>query len=293
MLLKGKNIVITGSGRGIGRAVAVACAIEGANVGLTSRTLEQLENVKKEIEDLGTGIKCVIKTADITKFPEVVEAFNTFHEELGTLNGVIANAGASWRANAHEVPIEKFEMVINTNILGVFYTFRAAYPYLNKENKEDKARFIITGSAVYQSVMGGFTSYTTSKYAVVGLQRELATEYKRENILVNMILPMQVDTKMLRGRSAGDGNKAPGVLDPEDLIDYYLFVLSDEANKLNDELIYPSSFEALKMIINNAPEEKKENWEIFQEYLTESSPNLYDNIKKPSKLAEFILKRSK
>ncbi|MFW9865239.1 MAG: SDR family NAD(P)-dependent oxidoreductase [Candidatus Thorarchaeota archaeon] len=293
MLLKGKNIVITGSGRGIGRAVAIACAKEGANVGLTSRTLEQLENVKKEIEDLGTNTKCVIKTADITKFPEVVEAFNTFHEELGALNGVIANAGASWRANAHEVPIEKFEMVINTNILGVFYTFRAAYPYLNKENKEDKARFIITGSAVYPSVMGGFTSYTTSKYGVVGLQRELATEYKRENILVNMILPMQVDTKMLRGRRAGDGNKAPGILDPEDLIDYYLFVLSDEANKLNDELIYPSSFEALKMIINKAPEEKKENWEIFKEYLTESSPNLYDNIKKTSKLAEFILKRSK
>ena len=292
MMLKGKNIVITGSGRGIGRAVAIACAKEGANVGLTSRTLEQLENVKKEIEELGTDVKCIIKSADITKFPEVVEAFNTFHEELGTLNGVIANAGASWRANAHEVPIEKFEMVINTNILGVFYTFRAAYPYFNKETKDNKARFIITGSAVYQSVMGGFTSYTTSKYGVVGLQRELATEYKRENILVNMILPMQVDTKMLRGRSAGDGNKAPGVLDPKDLIDYYLFVLSDEANSLNDELIYPSSFEAMKMIIKKTPDEMKENWEVFKKHLEETSPNLYDNIKKPSKLAEFILNRS-
>lgn len=293
MLLKGKNIVITGAGRGIGRAVAIACAKEGANVGLTSRTIEQLNAVKEEIKGLGTDVKCIIKSADITRLPEVLETFMTFHGELGQLNGVIANAGASWMASAHEVPPEKFEMVINTNILGVFYTFRAAYPYLKKDNKDDKARFIITGSAVYPSVMGGFTSYTASKYGVVGLQRELATEYKRENILVNMILPMQVDTKLLRGRRAGNGNKPPGVLDPEDLNDYYLFVLSDEANRINDELIYPSSFEAMKMIIKEASEEKRENWETFKGFLEEKSPNLYNDVKKLIKLAEFILNRSK
>ncbi|MFX1326328.1 MAG: SDR family NAD(P)-dependent oxidoreductase [Promethearchaeota archaeon] len=293
MLLKGKNIVITGAGRGIGRAVAIACAKEGANLGLVSRTLDQLNDVKKEIESYLTGIKCVIKTADITKLSEVVEAFMAFNGELGLFNGVVANAGASWRASAHEVPPEKFEMVINTNLLGVFYTFRAAYPYLNKDDKDNKARFIITGSAVYPSVMGGFTSYTASKYGVVGLQRELATEYKRENILVNMILPLQVDTKMLRGRRAGDGNKPPGVLDPEDLIEYYLFILSDDANKLNDELIYPSSFEAMKMIIKDTPEENKKDWDTFKEYLEEKSPTLYKDIKKLSKLAEFILNHSK
>ncbi|MFX0030410.1 MAG: SDR family NAD(P)-dependent oxidoreductase [Candidatus Hermodarchaeota archaeon] len=293
MLLKGKNIVITGSGRGIGRTVAIACAKEGANVGLTSRTIEQLNVVKKEIDGLGTGVKCVVKTADVTKLTEVIETFMTFNEELGNFNGVIANAGASWRASAHEVPPEKFEMVINTNILGVYYTFRAAYPYLDKEDKDNKARFIITGSAVYPSVMGGFSSYTASKYGVVGLQRELASEYKRENILVNMILPIQVDTKLLRGRRAGDGNKPPGVLDPEDLIDYYLFLLSAQANKLNDELIYPSNFEALKMIIREAPEDKKQDWERFKEFLEEKSPNLYNNVKKLSILGEFILNRLK
>ncbi|MFX1481391.1 MAG: SDR family NAD(P)-dependent oxidoreductase [Promethearchaeota archaeon] len=293
MLLKGKNIIITGSGRGIGRAVAIACAKEGANVGLTSRTLEQLNAAKKEIDDLGTGVKCVVKPADITKLKEVSEAFLEFHEELGNFNGVIANAGASWRASAHEVPPEKFEMVINTNILGVFYTFRAAYPYLDKENKNDKARFIITGSAVYPSVMGGFSSYTASKYGVVGLQRELATEYKKENILVNMILPMQVDTKLLRGRRAGDGNKPPGVLDPIDLIDYYLFALSEQANRINDELIYPSNFEALKMIIREASVDQKQDWDHFKQFLEEKSPNLYNNIKKLSKLGEFILNRLK
>jgi len=293
MFLKGKNIVITGAGRGIGRAVAIACAKEGANLGLTARTLEQLTSTKDEIKDLGVDVKCVTKTADITKLPEVVRTFASFYEELGHFNGVIANAGASWRASAHEVPIEKFEMVINTNILGVFYTFRGAYPYFQKDDKNNKARFIITGSAVYPSVMGGFSSYTASKYGVVGLQRELATEYKKENILVNMILPMQVDTKLLRGRKAGDGNKPPGVLNPEDLIDYYLFTLSDQANKVNDELIYPSNFEAMKMIIKETPEEQKQDWDKFKVFLNEKSPNLHNNIKKLGKLGEFIFNRLK
>jgi 3-oxoacyl-[acyl-carrier protein] reductase len=292
MLLKGKNIVITGSGRGIGKAVAIACAKEGANVGLTSRTLEQLNNVKQEIEDLNVGVKVIVHSADITNYDEVEKIFRAFKEDLGLLNGVIANAGRSWRANAHEVPPEKFAMVINANILGVFHTFRAAYPYLKKDDKNDKARFIITGSAVYPTVMGGFSSYTASKYGVVGLQRELATEYKRDNILINMVLPMQVDTKMLRGRRAGDGDKPPGVLDPEDLDDYYLFFLSEDANRINDELVYPSNFEALKMIIKKTPEEKKENWEIFKEYLEDNSPNLYNEVKKYGKLGEFILNRS-
>ena len=293
MLLKGKNIVITGSGRGIGKAVAIACAKEGANVGLTSRTLEQLNNVKQEIEDLDTGVKVTVHNADITNYDEVEKIFKAFNEDFGLLNGVIANAGRSWRANAHEVPPEKFAMVINANILGVFHTFRAAYPYLKKDDKNSKARFLITGSSVYPSVMGGFSSYTASKYGVVGLQRELATEYKRENILVNMILPMQVDTKMLRGRRAGDGSKAPGVLDPEDLNDYYLFLLSDDANRVNDELVYPNSFEAMKIIIQKAPKEKIVNWETFKNYLEEASPNLYNEINKFGKLGEFILNRSR
>ena len=293
MLLKGKNIVITGSGRGIGRAVALACAQEGANIGLTSRTLEQLNNVKKEIEDLGKGVKVIVRNADITSYSEVEEIFKEFHDGLGLLNGIVANAGRSWRASAHEAPPDKFKEVINANIIGVFYTFRAAYPFLKKDDKDNKARFLITGSAVYPSVMGGFSSYTASKYGVVGLQRELATEYKRENILVNMILPMQVDTKMLRGRRAGDGNKAPGVLAPEDLSDYYLYLLSEETNRVSDELIYPSSFEAMKMIIKETPEEKKENWEIFKAYLEEISPNLYNDVKKYGKLGEFILNRSR
>ena len=75
MLLKGKNIVITGSGRGIGKSIALACAKEGANIGLISRTIEELNQTKKEAEVLGTGVKVIVKSTDITQFEEVEEAF--------------------------------------------------------------------------------------------------------------------------------------------------------------------------------------------------------------------------
>ena len=292
MLLKGKNIVITGSGRGIGRAVAIACAKEGANVGLTSRTLDEINQTKQEIISLGIGGKVIVKAADITKYEEVIDAFKNFYEKLGPLNGVIANAGYSRMWATHEFDNEKFSQILNANVLGVFFTFKAAYPYMNKEDKNNKARFIITGSEAYPNAPSKLTAYTASKYAVVGMQKSMATEYKKENITFNMVLPTQVDTRLLRGKKAGDGNKPAYVLNPWDLNDFYIFLLSDEANKLNDTLIFSYDINEAKKLLAEAPIGKNENWETFKGYLEEKAPKLYENVKKLGRLIDFIISRS-
>lgn len=293
MLLKGKNIVITGSGRGIGRAIAIACAKEGANIGLTSRTIEELNKTKKEIEELGTDVKVIVKTADITKYEEVTEAFKKFYEDLGALNGVIANAGYSRMWTTHEFKNEKFSEILNVNVLGVFFTFKAAYSYMKKDDKNDKARYIITGSSAYPIATPKLAAYGASKYAVVGLQRSLALEYKKENINFNMILPTQVDTRLSRGRKAGDGNKPDNVLNPSELNDYYLFLLSDTANRIDDALIFTNDFQNLKKLLLEAPPEKSENWEAFRDYLEEKAPKIYENVKNLGKFVDFIITRSK
>ena len=290
MLLKGKNIVITGSGRGIGKAIAIACAKEGANIGLTARTIEELNTTKNEIENLGIDVKIVIKTADITKFPEVAEMFKAFNDGLGLLDGVIANAGASRRGASHDFDSDHFSLIILVNVLGVFNTFKAAYPYLKKDNKKNKAKFLITGSAAYPNAMPQFAAYTASKYGVVGLLKELALEYKRENITFNAILPTMVDTRLLRGKKAGT-NKPPSVMDPWDLNNYYVFMMSVESNRINNELIDTSDIQAVEKIMNEAPSEKKENWDIFKVYLEETAPKAYSNVRKLGKLIEFLLKR--
>jgi len=292
MLLKGKNVVITGSGRGIGKAVAVACAKEGANLGLTSRTIEELNNTKKEIEELGTGVKIVVKPADMTKFEDVEKAFKEFNNELGFLNGVIANAGYSRMWATHEFINEKFAEILNVNVLGVFYTFKAAYPYMKMDNKKDKARFIITGSEAYPNAPSKLTAYVATKYAVVGMQKAMAAEYKRENINFSMVLPTQVDTSLLRGKKAGDGNKPEHVLNPWDLNDYYIFLLTENANRIDNGLIYSYDFQEVKKVLTEAPVGKKENWEVFKDYFKERAPKSYDNVKDYGKLVDFIISRS-
>ncbi len=293
MLLKGKNVVITGSGRGIGKAIAIACAKEGANIGLVSRTSEELNISKKEIEELGVGVKVVAKTADITKFEEVEAAFQTFHNELGLLNGIVANAGYSRMWTTHEFINEKFSEILNVNILGVFYTFKAAYSYLKKDDKKEKARFIITGSEAYPNAPSKLAAYVASKFAVVGLQKSMTMEYKRENINFNMVLPTQVDTRLLRGKSAGDGNKPAHVLNPWDLNDYYLFLLCNDANRVDNALIFAYDFNEVKKLLDKAPSGKKENWEVFKDFLEENAPKVYENVKNLGKLVDFIITRSK
>ncbi|MHA1241202.1 MAG: SDR family NAD(P)-dependent oxidoreductase [Promethearchaeota archaeon] len=289
MLLKGKTIVITGSGRGIGKSVAIACAKEGANIGLTARTLDELNEVKDEILKLGTGVRVSVKIADVTKYEEIEDAFKIFREDLGEFNGIIANAGYSRMWNSHEFDSNKFSEIMTVNVSGVFFTFKAAYPYLKKDDKNNKSRFIITGSAAFINPMPKLAAYTASKYAVVGLQKTLALEYKKENINFNMVLPTQVDTRMLRGGKAGDGNKPPNVMSPQELNNYYLFLLSDNANKIDNALIFTSDFSEVRKILSTTPSVKRENWELFKTYLEENAPKIYSKVRKLGKLVEFII----
>ncbi|MFX0017088.1 MAG: SDR family NAD(P)-dependent oxidoreductase [Promethearchaeota archaeon] len=293
MILKGKNIAITGSGRGIGKAVAMACAKEGANIGLVSRTLEELTQTKEEIISHGTDAKIVVKTADITKYDEIAEAFKSFYEELGPLNGIIANAGYSRMWATHEFKNEVFSQILNVNILGVFFTFKAAYPYMKKDDKNNKARFIITGSEAYPIAPIRLTAYVASKFAVVGMQKAMAAEYKKENINFNMVLPTQVDTRLLRGKNAGDGNKPDHVSNPWDLNDYFIFLLSDDANRVDNALVFTYDFNKAKKLLAETPSGKKENWEVFKDYLEEKAPKVYENVKNLGSLINFIISRQK
>ena len=120
----------------------------------------------------------------------------------------------------------------------------------------------------------------------------MATEYKRENINFTMILPTQVDTRALRGKKAGDGNKPEHVLNPWDLNDYYLFLLSENANRIDNGLIFSYDFQEVKRVLTEAPSDKKENWEVFKDYFMEKAPKSYDNVKNFGKLVDFIITRS-
>ncbi len=292
MILKGKNVVITGSGRGIGESIAIACAREGANVGLMSRTLEEITTLRDKINKQYPDVKVVISIADVTNIEELSNAFKKYSEELGELNGVIANAGWSRMGDSHEFDSDKFSAIININILGVFNTFKAAYRYLNMNDKNDKARFITTGSAIYPNIMVKFAAYAASKFGVVGLQKELAIEYKGKNISFNMILPTMVDTRLLRGRKAGDGNKPLGVMSPEELDNYYIFLLSEQANQINNQLIQTSEAQEAIKILEKSSIDKTSDWDSIAPLLQEKSQKSFENVKGYGKLVCFLYSKS-
>jgi 3-oxoacyl-[acyl-carrier protein] reductase len=291
ILLQGKNIGITGGGRGIGRAVAIACAKEGANLGLFALEAEELDGTKKDIEKLGTGSKVVVKTGDVTKFEDVDKAFKEIFQALGPLNGVLANAGTYWKKETHDLDPADFSRVMNVNVLGVFNTFKASYPCMKKDDKADKARFIITGSAIYPNAdqMPKYACYAASKWAVAGFQKSVAAEYAKENIAFTMISPTMVDTRLLRGKKAGDGQKPPTVMDPDELGVYFTFLLSAEANKLSDVIVDVNEMQAVRKFVQEAPAEKKASWDVFKEYFEEKEQGLAQNTRKLKKLTEFFL----
>ena len=292
MILKNKNIVITGSGRGIGKSVALDCAKEGANIGLTARTVKELYNVRDQIENLNLGGKVSVHEGDITDFDKVKTIFKSFYEDLGPLNGVVANAG--WRNSQPSLTydLNTFHKILDVNIMGVYYTYRASYPHLKLDDKKDKARFIVTGSMHFLKAAPLYLPYTIAKYGVVGLVSSLSEEFRKDNITFNMVLPQRIDTFLTRGENAGDENKPPGFLSPSEITDYYIFLLSEMANKFNFRLLNTLDFETLKKFIRESPPDKNQDLNTFLEYLEFKNEKLYRDLKKFSRLIEFLLNRN-
>ncbi|MFX0077594.1 MAG: SDR family NAD(P)-dependent oxidoreductase [Candidatus Hermodarchaeota archaeon] len=292
MLLENKNIIITGSGRGIGKAIALDCAKEGANIGLTARTVNELDNVRDQIENLNLGVKVSVHEGEITDFNKIKSIFESFYEDLGPLNGVVANAG--WRDSQPSLnyDLNTFHRILDINIMGVYYTFRASYPHLKLDNKKDKARFIVTGSMHYLRAAPLYLPYTIAKYGVVGLISSLSEEFKRDNITFNIVLPQRIDTFLTRGENAGDENKPPGFLYPSEITDYYIFLLSEMANKYNFKLLNTLDFETLKKFIKETPPDKKKDLNTFLEELEIKNEKLYRELKKFSHFIEFLLNRN-
>jgi len=174
--------------------------------------------------------------------------------------------------------------------MGVYYTFRASYPYLKKDDKKDKARFVVTGSFYFLAAGPLRLPYIIAEYGLVGLIKSLPLEFKKENITFNMVLPTTVDTPLTRGENAEDGNKPSNYLNPWDITDYYLFLLSESANKYNLKLLNTLDFETVKKIISEAPTDKTNNKDEFLEYLKVKNEKVYQKVKGLSKFVEFLLR---
>lgn len=213
--LNGRNALITGAARGIGLAMALRLAEDGANValldianpnalkGIISYPLsskEDLDNATSLVKQ--QGVKAVSVVADVRNRSQMQSAVKQAAGALGGLDIVIANAGISSGDGFERESNKTFQEIMNVNVTGVANTAHAAIPYL-KESKKG-GRIIGISSVAGRRGVAELASYSASKWAVVGLMKSLALDLGDDNITVNAIAPTAVQTVMWRGADKGE-----------------------------------------------------------------------------------------
>lgn len=212
--LKGKNAIITGAGRGIGYAVAIALAKEGVNVGLIARSVEQLAKVVKEVEAL--GVKAAFAVADVSKNEEVTKATEFITNELGAIDILINNAGIAKFGNFMDLEIDEWEKIIQVNLMGVYYVTRAVLPGMIEQKSGD---IINISSSAGQKGAPITSAYSASKFGVLGITESLAMEVRKHNIRVTALTPSTVATDLAIDNNLTDGNPDK-VMQPEDIAEF-------------------------------------------------------------------------
>ena len=199
MLLENKVALITGSGRGIGRAMALLFAKEGAAVFLTARTESELASVAKEIKDQGG--KAAYITADLTKARECEKVILEMHKEFGRVDILVNNAGHYGPVvPVEEYLLEEFERVINVHLRAAFLLSKLALPGMYAR----KSGVILNISSLSaKSAFGWGSAYAAAKAGLLGLTRVMAAEAARNGVRVNAICPGPV-TETVMSKELGN-----------------------------------------------------------------------------------------
>lgn len=188
---KNKTALITGSSQGIGAACALRLAKEGANIILNGRDFDERgEKLIKEIENMGRKAKFIAQ--DISKTENVVALVNDAIAAFGSLDILINNAGLETKANFWEVTEKDYDLVMDTNLKGVFFGIQAFVKYCMKDKVSGT---IINMSSVHEEIVfPHFAAYCASKGGLRMLCRNLATELAPFNIRINNVAPGAVTT---------------------------------------------------------------------------------------------------
>jgi len=212
--LKGKNALITGAGKGLGRAMAIALAHEGVNVGLMARTEADLQELAKEIESLNA--KAVIAVADVSSIDSVNAAVAQIKSGLGVIDILINNAGVGAFGSFMELEPAKWEEIIKINLFGAYYVTRAVLPEMIERKTGD---IINVSSTAGQRGAAVTSAYSASKFGLIGLSESLMQEVRKHNIRVSTLTPSTIATSMAIDLKLTDGNPE-SVMQPEDFAEF-------------------------------------------------------------------------
>jgi 3-oxoacyl-[acyl-carrier protein] reductase len=238
-LLEGKNVIITGASRGIGRGIAKIFAEQGANVAFTYSSSEG-PAIELEKELAGTGVKAKAYKSNAASFSEADKLVATILEDFGGIDVLINNAGITKDNLLMRMSEEDFDAVIEVNLKSVFNMTKAVQRTMLKQRK---GSIINMSSVVGVKGNAGQTNYAASKAGMIGFTKSVALELGSRNIRCNAIAPGFIETEMTQNL---DEKTVQGWRDaiplkrggtPEDIANACLFLASDMSGYITGQVI--------------------------------------------------------
>ncbi len=194
--LAGRTVLITGASSGLGAHFARICSAAGAQVVVAARRLDRVNALSADINDKG-GCAFAVEM-DVSDEQSVIAAFDAAETAFGTVDTIIANAGVSAPGRSTEISVESMRSVLDTNVLGVLLTAReGARRMIAAGSRDDgRGRIVLIGSITAEMTGQGETIYSASKAAVAHMGRNLAKEWARLGVNVNVIQPGYIQTEL-------------------------------------------------------------------------------------------------
>ena len=184
--LEGQVVVVTGAGRGIGRAIAVAAAAEGAHVALTARDASAAAHAEDEVRRAGAGDVFTV-SCDVTDEPSVESMGDAVIARFGRVDAVVANAGIAGPTRPmQEISLVEWRDCLATDLDGVFLTFRRFVPAMVEQQS---GSLVAVSSMTGKRPLAGRTPYAAAKTGLIGLVRTLAAELGPHDVRVNAVCP--------------------------------------------------------------------------------------------------------
>lgn len=244
MRLLNKKAIITGASRGLGRALALRFAREGASVAICSRNQSEIDAVKVEILAADPDARVLARECDIANAGQVSRFVQTVVEQFGDIDILVNNAGMLGpRVPIAEYPPQEWERVVQTNLNGTFYLTNLVVPVMIKQKS---GAIMNVTSTVGKTGRAKWGAYAVTKFAIEGLTQVLAEELKPHNITVNSVNPGSLATEMRR-QAYPNENQAL-LRKPEEVTEVFVYLASYHGTGITGQWFDAANFYSPKEV---------------------------------------------